>query len=214
MKWEQSLTDYMAYQDQHYRNPAKLDNPVEIEDMECLKRSGQAARQAFSKLAAAFGQAFPDWTQGRVSAWMNQAQVARPHFWVYYFPPENRSASPSFALRLVSDQGVLTVCLELSFIERSRQEETLAQQARILEVPAQQEAYYWVQDSDKQTRRMTTSESHRQELVEAYEAGQVRKVLLRQDMRPLADYGDLEAVVQDLVKAVAGFWPLYQVTQS
>ena len=94
---------------------------------------------------------------------MNQAQVARPHFWVYYFPPENRPASPSFALRLVSDQGVLTVCLELSFIERSRQEETLAQQALILEVPAPQEAYYWVQDSDKQTRRMTTSESHRQE---------------------------------------------------
>ena len=80
--------------------------------------------------------------------------------------------------------------------------------------PAPQEAYYWVQDSDKQTRRMTTSESHRQELVEAYEAGQVRKVLLRQDMEPLADYGDLDALVQDLVKAVADFWPLYQVTQS
>ena len=63
MKQEQSLTDYLTYQDQHYRNPAKLDNPVEIEDMECLKRSGQAARQAFSKLATAFGQAFPDWTQ-------------------------------------------------------------------------------------------------------------------------------------------------------
>ena len=109
---------------------------------------------------------------------------------------------------------MLTVCLELSFIERSRQEETLAQQALILEVPAPQEAYYWVQDSDKQTRRMTTSESHRQELVEAYEAGQVRKVLLRQDMEPLADYGDLDALVQDLVKAVADFWPLYQVTQS
>ena len=59
MKWEQSLTDYLTYQGQHYRNPAKLDNPVEIEDMECLKRSGQAARQAFSKLATAFGQAFP-----------------------------------------------------------------------------------------------------------------------------------------------------------
>ena len=145
---------------------------------------------------------------------MNQAQVARPHFWVYYFPPENQPASPSFALRLVSDQGALTVCLELSFIERSRQEQTLAQQARILEVPAPREAYYWVQDSDKQTRRVTTSEGHRQELVQAYEAGQVRKVLLRQDMQPLADYSDLDALVQDLVKAVADFWPLYQVTQS
>ena len=214
MKWVQSLTDYLIYQGQHYRNPAKLDNPVEIEGMENLKRSGQAARQAFSKLATAFRQAFPDWTQARVSAWMNQAQVARPHFWVYYFPPENRLASPSFALRLVSDQGKLTVCLELSFIERSRQEQTLAQQARILEVPAPREAYYWVQGSDKQTRRVTTSEGHRQELVQAYEAGQVRKVLLRQDMHPLSDYSDLEALVQDLVKAVAGFWPLYQVTQS
>ena len=61
---------------------------------------------------------------------------------------------------------------------------------------------------------MTTSEGHRQELVQAYGAEQVRKVLLRQDMQPLADYSDLEALVQDLVKAVAGFWPLYQVTQS
>ena len=61
---------------------------------------------------------------------------------------------------------------------------------------------------------MTTSEDHRQELVQAYETGQVRKVLLRQDMQPLSDYSDLEALVQDLVKAVAGFWPLYQVTQS
>lgn len=214
MEWVQSLTDYLTYQGQHYRNPAKLDNPIEIEDMENLKRSGQAARQAFAKLATAFGQAFPDWAQGRVSAWMNQAQVARPHFWVYYFPPENQPASPSFALRLVSDQGALTVCLELSFIERSRQEQTLAQQVRILEVPAPREAYYWVQDSDKQTRRVTTSEGHRQELVQAYEAGQVRKVLLRQDMQPLADYSDLDALVQDLVKAVADFWPLYQVTQS
>ena len=187
MEWVQSLTDYLTYQGQHYRNPAKLDNPIEIEDMENIKRSGQAARQAFAKLATAFGQAFP---------------------------PENRSASPSFALRLVSDQGALTVCLELSFIERSRQEQTLAQQARILEVPAPQDAYYWVQDSDKQTRRMTTSEDHRQELVQAYETGQVRKVLLRQDMQPLSGYSDLEALVQDLVKAVAGFWPLYQVTQS
>ncbi len=214
MEWAQSLTDYLTYQGQHYRNPAKLDNPIEIEDMENLKKSGQVARQAFTKLAIVFGQAFPDWAQGRVSAWMNQAQVARPHFWVYYFPPENRPASPSFALRLVSDQGALTVCLELSFIERSRQEQTLAQQARILEVPAPREAYYWVQYSDKQTRRVTTSEGHRQELVQAYGAEQVRKVLLRQDMQPLADYSGLEALVQDLVKAVDGFWPLYQVTQS
>ena len=61
---------------------------------------------------------------------------------------------------------------------------------------------------------MATSEDHRQELVQAYEAGQVRKVLLRQDMEPLADYSDLDALVQDLVKAVADLWPLYQVTQS
>ena len=59
MKWVQSLTDYLTYQGQHYRNPAKLDNPIEIEDMENLKSSGQAARQAFSKLATAFGQALP-----------------------------------------------------------------------------------------------------------------------------------------------------------
>ncbi len=64
MKWVQSLTDYLTYQGQHYRNPAKPDNPIEIEDMN-LKRSGQAARQAFFEIMTALGKLFPDWTQGR-----------------------------------------------------------------------------------------------------------------------------------------------------
>ncbi len=74
------MTDYLTYQGQHYRNPAKLDNPVEIENMDNLKRSGQAARTGFSKLATAFGHAFPDWAQARCKCLDELAQVARPHF--------------------------------------------------------------------------------------------------------------------------------------
>ena len=58
MKWVQSLTDYLIYQDQHYRNPAKLDNPVEIEDMDNLKRSGKQLDRLFRNWRLLSGKLF------------------------------------------------------------------------------------------------------------------------------------------------------------
>ena len=60
---------------------------------------GQEARKEFTDLVSDFQKIFPHLKQDRTSQWMNQAQILRPHFWVY-FQGEGEIAEPLFALRI------------------------------------------------------------------------------------------------------------------
>ena len=65
---------------------------------------------------------------------MNQAQRLRPHFWVY-LQREGYVTEPMMALRLYGNQNNWGISIEVSFVERKKDETTLSKQAKILDIP-------------------------------------------------------------------------------
>ena len=65
---------------------------------------------------------------------MNQAQRLRPHFWAY-LQREGQVTEPMLALRLYDETSNFGISLEVSFIERKKDEQTLSKQAKILDIP-------------------------------------------------------------------------------
>ena len=74
---------------------------------------------------------------------MNQAQRLRPHFWVY-LQRDGQVTEPMMALRLYGTPADFGISLEVSFIERKKDEQTLDKQAKVLELPAVEGIYYLV----------------------------------------------------------------------
>lgn len=203
------IRDYLDFAGIQYRNPDKAGE--EREKMLELRHKGQEARKAFTELAKAFQASRPEWQLQQISQWMNQAQRLRPHFWAY-IQREGKVTEPMLALRLYGSSSDFGVSLEVSFIERKKDEQTLGKQAKVLKVPTVEGVYYLVY-SDGQSQRWEANEENRQVLVEKVGSQEIRKVLVKADVSFIENQS-LEVILEKLDEAYERLLPYYQATRG
>ena len=204
-----TMRDYLAYSGLQYQKPEKAGQ--DAEKMLYLRSKGQEARKTFTELAKAFQARHPEWILQRSSQWMNQAQRLRPHFWAY-LQREGRVTEPMLALRLYGSPSDFGVSLEVSFIERKKDERTLDKQAKVLEVPVVEGIYYLVY-SDGESQKMEATEENRQVLREKIAHQEVRKVLVKADV-PVTANSSEEEIVKALLKSYDKILPFYLATRK
>ena len=203
------IRDYMNFAGLQYRNPDKAG--AEREKMLELRHKGQETRKAFTELAKAFQANHPEWQLQQTSQWMNQAQRLRPHFWIY-LQREGQVTEPMMALRLYGISTDFGISLEVSFIERKKDEQTLGKQAKVLEIPTVEGVYYLVY-SDSQSQRWKANEENRQVLVEKIGSQEIRKVLVKADVSFIENQS-LEVILEKLDEAYKRLFPYYQATRG
>ena len=203
------IRDYLDFAGLQYRNPDKSGD--EREKMLELRHKGQEARKAFTELAKAFQASHPEWQLQQTSQWMNQAQRLRPHFWAY-IQREGKVTEPMLALRLYGSPSDFGISLEVSFIERKKDEQTLEKQTKVLEVPVV-EGIYYLAYSDGQSQRWEANEENRRTLVEKIGSQEIRKVLVKADVSFIENQS-LEAVLDKLEEAYERLLPYYQATRE
>ena len=203
------IRDYLDFAGLQYRNPDKSGD--EREKMLELRHKGQEARKAFTELAKAFQASHPEWQLQQTSQWMNQAQRLRPHFWVY-LQREGQVTEPMLALRLYGSPSDFGVSLEVSFIERKKDEQTLGKQAKVLEIPPVEGVYYLVY-SNGESHKMEATEEYRQVLVEKIGSQEIRKVLVKADVS-FVEPQSLEVILEKLEDAYERLLPYYQATRE
>ena len=203
------IRDYLDFAGIQYRNPDKAG--AEREKMLAFRHKGQEARKAFTELANAFQVSHPEWQLQQTSQWMNQAQRLRPHFWVY-LQREGKVTEPMLALRLYGNPSDFGISLEISFIERKKDEQTLGKQVKVLEIPTVEGIYYLVY-SDDQSQRWDANEENRQILRNKLSNQEVRKVLVKIDV-PITDNSSEEEIVEALLKSYDKILPFYLATRK
>ena len=203
------IRNYLEFAGLQYRNPDKAGE--EREKMLAFRHKGQEARKAFTELAKAFQASHPEWQLQQTSQWMNQAQRLRPHFWVY-LQRDGHVTEPMMALRLYGSPSDFGVSLEVSFIERKKDEQTLGKQAKVLEIPTVKGIYYLVY-SDGQSQRWEANEENRQALVKKMGSQEIRKVLVKADVS-FIESQPIEAIFKKLEDAYERLLPYYQTTRE
>lgn len=203
------IRDYLDFAGLQYRNPDKAGE--EREKMLEFRHKGQEARKAFTELTKAFQTSHPEWQLQQTSQWMNQAQRLRPHFWAY-IQREGKVTEPMLALRLYGVSSDFGVSLEVSFIERKKDEQTLGKQAKLLEVPVVEGIYYLVY-SDGQSQRWEANEENRRTLREKVSSQEIRKVLVKVDVS-VTDNSSEEEIVENLLKSYDKILPFYLATRK
>ena len=203
------IRDYLDFAGLQYRNPDKSGDGRE--KMLELRHKGQEARKAFTELAKAFQASHPEWQLQQTSQWMNQAQRLRPHFWAY-LQREGKVTEPMMALRLYGSSSDFGVSLEVSFIERKKDEQTLGKQAKVLEIPTV-EGIYYLAYSDGQSQRWEANEENRQALVKKMGSQEIRKVLVKSDVS-IIENQSLEVILEKLEDAYERLLPYYQATRG
>ena len=204
-----TMRDYLAFSGLQYQKPEKAGQ--DAEKMLYLRSKGQEARKTFTELAKAFQARHPEWILQRSSQWMNQAQRLRPHFWAY-LQREGEVTEPMLALRLYGSPSDFGVSLEVSFIERKKDERTLDKQAKVLEVPVVEGIYYLVY-SDGESQKMEATEENRQVLRKKISHQEVRKVLVKADV-PVTENSSEEEIVEALLKSYDKILPFYLATRK
>ena len=203
------IRDYLEFAGIQYRNPDKAGE--EREKMLAFRHKGQEARKAFTELTKAFQTSHPEWQLQQTSQWMNQAQRLRPHFWVY-LQREGKVTEPMLALRLYGNPSDFGISLEVSFIERKKDEQTLGKQVKVLEIPTVEGIYYLVY-SDDQSQRWDANEENRQVLVEKVGSQEIRKVLVKADVS-VTENSSEEDIVENLLKSYDKILPFYLATRK
>ncbi|BDB08386.1 ribonuclease P [Streptococcus toyakuensis] len=203
------IRDYLDFAGIQYRNPDK--GGEEREKMLELRHKGQEARKAFTELAKAFQASHPEWQLQQTSQWMNQAQRLRPHLWAY-LQCEGEATEPMLALRLYGSPSDFGVSLEVSFIERKKDDRTLDKQTKILEVPVVEGIYYLVY-SDGESQKMEATEENRRTLREKVSSQEIRKVLVKADVS-FIETQSLETILEELEEAYERLLPYYQATRE
>lgn len=204
-----TMRDYLAYSGLQYQKPEKAGQ--DAEKMLYLRSKGQEARKAFTELAKAFQARHPEWILQGTSQWMNQAQRLRPHFWAY-LQREGRVTEPMLALRLYGSPSDFGVSLEVSFIERKKDEGTLSKQAKVLNVPVVEGIYYWVQKNDE-SYRVEATEDNRQLLKQQLSSREIRKVLVKTDVSATNEES-LTKILNELDRSFEKLLPYYQATRN
>jgi len=203
------MREYLAFSGLQYQKPEKAGQ--DAEKMLYLRSKGQEARKAFTELAKAFQARHPEWILQGTSQWMNQAQRLRPHFWAY-LQREGEVTEPMLALRLYGSPSDFGVSLEVSFIERKKDDRTLDKQAKVLEVSVVEGICYLVY-SDGESQKMEATEENRQFLREKLSHQEVRKVLVKVDV-PVTDNSSEEEIVEALLKSYDKILPFYLATRK
>ena len=203
------IRDYLDFAGLQYRNPDKAGE--EREKMLEFRHKGQEARKAFTELTKAFQTSHPEWQLQQTSQWMNQAQRLRPHFWVY-LQREGKVTEPMLALRLYGNPSDFGISLEVSFIERKKDEQTLGKQVKVLEIPTVEGIYYLVY-SDGKSQRWDANEENRQILRNKLSNQEVRKVLVKIDV-PITENSSEEEIVEALLKSYDKILPFYLATRN
>ena len=203
------IKDYLTYQGEQYRNPDKAGD--EKDKMIVLRKKGQEARKRFTQIAKLFQEMHSDWDLHPTSQWMNQAQRLRPHFWAY-LQREGQITEPMMALRLYGNQNNWGISLEVSFIERKKDEATLSKQAKVLDVPVVEGIYYLVQQ-DGESHIVQATEKNRQLLKQELSSQEIRKVLVKADV-PVIDKETLDTVLDELDQTFEKLLPFYQATRN
>ena len=155
-----AVREYLSFAGVQYRNPDKAGD--EREKMLDLRQKGQEARKSFTELANTFQANHPEWQLQQTSQWMNQAQRLRPHFWAY-LQRDGQVTEPMMALRLYGTPADFGISLEVSFIERKKDEQTLDKQAKVLELPVVEGIYYLVY-SNGESHKVEANEENRRTL--------------------------------------------------
>ncbi|MFC3932393.1 HI_0552 family protein [Streptococcus dentapri] len=206
----QKWNDYLGYQGFKYIKPEKA-GPL-VEEMLALKALGQAARSDFTELAKLLNNKVVPFEMTRVSNWVNQAQIARPHFWCYFKHPKDSQDDVGIAIRLYGQKDDFGISVEVSFVERKKSDRTLAKQHQVLSLPLEGSLYYFVQ-KDGFSRRMAGTESNRQILKRAVNIGSIRKVLVKYDL-PLTPQTQLEDLTDSLAVGFEKVMPYYEATKK
>ncbi len=205
----EAIRDYLFYAGIQYRNPDKAGD--EREKMLELRHKGQEARKTFTNLAKTFQASHPEWQLQQTSQWMNQAQRLRPHFWVY-LQREGRVTEPMLALRLYGEPSDFGISLEVSFIERKKDEQTLSKQAKILDIPPV-EGIYYLAYTDGQSQKLKADEENRLLLRTKVRNQEIRKVLIKSDVSFIENQS-VEAILEKLEDAYTRLLPYYEVTRG
>ena len=203
------IRNYLDFAGLQYRNPDKAGE--EREKMLELRHKGQEARKAFTELAKSFQASHPEWQLQQTSQWMNQAQRLRPHFWAY-LQRDGQVTEPMMALRLYGTSTDFGISLEVSFIERKKDEQTLGKQAKVLEIPTV-EGIYYLAYSDGQSQRWDANEENRQVLVKKMGSQEIRKVLVKVDVS-VTENSSEEDIVENLLKSYDKILPFYLATRN
>ncbi|WP_062123579.1 hypothetical protein [Streptococcus cristatus] len=203
-----AIESFLTVQGSKYISPDKAGELRET--MLDLKARGQAARQEFANLVRDFQAIYPKLSLERTSNWLNQAQILRPHFW-NYLRGYGEITEPMFALRLYGTAEDFGVSLEVSFMERKKDEHSLSKQNRVLNLPIQPPAYYFPQ-IDGVSQRFEATEENRQHLSQQVAAGLVRKVLIKYDVN-LSEARSKQQVLSELEQAMTALIPFYEATR-
>ncbi len=201
----EKMKQFFRYDKVKYRNPVKF--PEMAEEMEQLKKAGQDARQEFTKLTEVFYKNFHTFRMDRVSQWMNQAQVVRPAFWRYFIEEGQDEGNPSFALRLFNQENKLGVYVELSFIERKKNDNSVRLQNKVLECEPNSNILYVASDFQKNATSYEGSVPNRDKLTRAVQEGEIRKVILR---RPVFLESTKDGIEEELADALKELIPFYE----
>ena len=201
----EKMSYFFRYDKVKYKNPVKF--PEIAEEMELLKKAGQDARQEFTKLTEVFQKNFKSFRMDRVSQWMNQAQVARPAFWRYFIEEGQDEGNPSFALRLFYNENKLGVYVELSFIERKKNDNSVRLQNKVLECEPNSNILYVASDFQKNAMAYEGSVPNRDKLTKAVQEGEIRKVILR---RPVFLESTKDGIEEELAGALKELIPFYE----
>ena len=201
----EKMKQFFRYEKVKYKNPVKF--PEVAEEMIQLKKAGQDARQEFTKLTEVFYKNFQLFRMDPVSQWMNQAQVLRPAFWRYFIEEGQVEGNPSFALRLFNQENKLGVYVELSFIERKKNKNSLHLQNKVLECDPNSNILYVASDFQKNAMAYEGNESNRDKLTRAVKEGEIRKVILR---RPVFLESTKDGIEEELADALKELIPFYE----
>ena len=203
-----AIESFLTAQGSKYISPDKAGDLRET--MLDLKARGQDARQEFANLVRDFQALYPKLSLERTSNWLNQAQILRPHFW-NYLKGYGDITEPMFALRLYGTAEDFGVSLEVSFMERKKDEHSLSKQNRVLNLPIQPPAYYFAQ-IDGVSQRFEATEVNRQYLSQQVATGLVRKVLIKYDVN-LSEATSKQQVLSELEQAMTALIPFYEATR-
>ena len=204
-----AVREYLSFAGVQYRNPDKAGD--EREKMLDLRQKGQEARKSFTELVKTFQASHPEWQLQQTSQWMNQAQRLRPHFWAY-LQRDGQVTEPMMALRLYGTSADFGISLEVSFIERKKDEQTLGKQAKVLDISPVEGMYYLVY-TDDQNQKVEATEENRRTLREKVRNQEFRKVLVKSDVSFIENQS-VEAILEKLEDAYMRLLPYYEVTRG
>ncbi len=206
----EQINRYLAYQGEKYIKPEKAGELAN--DMAALRVLAQSARKEFQTINELLAQQVAPFASERVSQWMNQAQVCRPHFWCYYRLPSDSVEDVALATRLYGVKDDFGISVEVSFVERKKSEQTLVKQHKVLDLPIKAPLYYFAQE-DGLSRRVAGTEESRQLLKEQVADATVRKVLVKYDVL-VTETMTLENLIAQLKNGFELLMPYYEHTKK